>query len=79
MTQDVLVQLRKKAGLSQKEVGEKLGGHSRDTIRRWERSYNFPVRIIPELSKLYGVEDWVILQAIAGNPTSAPEASTESA
>lgn len=77
MTQDVLVQLRKKAGLSQKEVGEKLGGHSRDTIRRWERSYNFPVRIIPELSKLYGVEDWVILQAIAGNTTSSPEAPTE--
>lgn len=78
MTQEVLVQLRKKAGLSQKKVGEKLGC-SRNTIRRWERSYDFPVRIIPELSKLYGVEEWVILQAIAGNPTSAPEASTESA
>lgn len=68
MTQN-LVQLRKKAGLSQKKVGEKLGC-SRDTIRRWERSYDFPVRIIPELSKLYGVEEWVILQAIAGNTTS---------
>ena len=78
MTQD-LVQLREKAGLSQKKVGEKLGGYSRDTIRRWERSCNFPGRIIPELSKLYGVEERVILQAIAGNPTSAPEASTESA
>lgn len=76
MTQEVLVQLRKKAGLSQKKVGEKLGC-SRDTIRRWERSYDFSVRIIPELSKLYGVEEWVILQAIAGNPTSPPEAPTE--
>jgi len=79
MTQEVLVRLRKKAGLSQQKVGEKLGGYSRDTIRRWERSCNFPGRIIPELSQLYGVGEGVILQAIAGNPTSAPEASTESA
>ena len=71
-----LVQLRKKAGLSQQEVGEKLGGYSRDTIRRWERSYNFPVSIIPELSHLYGVDEGVILQAIAENPTSPTEAPT---
>ena len=73
MTQEVLIQLRKKAGLSQKEVGEKLGGYSRDTIRRWEKKRDFPGRIIPELSNLYGVEEGVILQAIAGNPTSPPE------
>lgn len=79
MTQEVLVSLRKKAGLSQKAVGERLGGYSRDTIRRWEKKRDFPGRIIPKLSNLYGVGEEVILQAIAGNPTSAPEASTESA
>jgi transcriptional regulator with XRE-family HTH domain len=77
MTQEVLVQLRKKAGLSQQAVGEKLGGYSRDTIRRWEKKRDFPGRIIPKLSNLYGVGEEVILQAIAGNTTPAPEAPTE--
>ena len=52
---DKLIDLRKKKGLSQESVAEKLG-ISRQAISRWERAESAPdINNLAELSKLYEI------------------------
>ncbi|ERK30787.1 helix-turn-helix domain-containing protein [Clostridium intestinale] len=67
-----LLSLRKKAGLSQEEVGEKLGV-SRQTVSKWESDQTVPELIKAKLlSQLYNVSyDYLISSSpISGDLTS---------
>lgn len=67
-----LLDLRKKAGLSQEEVGEKLGV-SRQTVSKWETDQTLPELVKAKaLSQLYNVSyDYLISEShIGGDLTS---------
>ncbi len=50
-----LAQLRKEQGLTQEQLGEKLGVTNK-TVSRWEKgNYLPPVEMLQELSSIYGV------------------------
>lgn len=69
---DKLISLRKKSGLSQEEVAEKLGV-SRQTISKWETNQTVPELIKAKLlSQLYNVSyDYLISGSdISGDVTS---------
>lgn len=69
---DKLISLRKKSGLSQEEVAEKLGV-SRQTISKWETNQTVPELIKAKLlSQLYNVSyDYLIIgNDISGDVTS---------
>lgn len=56
--------LRVSQGLSQHELGEKIGV-SQTTISSWEKEKSFPnAKNIYELAKLYSVEPTVIFNAL---------------
>jgi transcriptional regulator with XRE-family HTH domain len=71
---DKLISLRKKSGLSQEEVAEKLGV-SRQTISKWETNQTVPELIKAKLlSQLYNVSyDYLI----SGNDISGDVTSIE--
>lgn len=53
-----LRKLRKRAGLSQVEVSQKLGYRSNQFISNWERGLSYPpMKVLSGLALLYGVSD----------------------
>ena len=63
---------RKKAGLSQEQLGDRLGV-SRQAVSKWESSQANPdVAYVAELCRIYGVScDWLLLGG-GGGPGGAP-------
>ena len=58
-----LIELRKKSGLSQEELADRLG-LSRQAVSKWERGLSFPdVSMLEPLSELLGVS---IMEILAG-------------
>lgn len=57
-----IAQARKQAGLSQEQLGEKLGV-SRQAISKWESGQNNPdVAYVAEMCRLFGISsDWLLL------------------
>jgi transcriptional regulator with XRE-family HTH domain len=69
-----LLELRKKAGLSQEEVAEKLGV-SRQTVSKWETNQTVPELIKGKLlSQLYNVSyDYLISGSVIGGDLTSIE------
>ena len=69
---DKLVELRKKSGLSQEELAEKLGV-SRQAISKWERAVASPdTDNLIMLARLYGISlDELLLDRAAAEPADA--------
>lgn len=63
---------RKQAGLSQEQLGEKLGV-SRQAISKWESGQTNPdISYVTEMCRLFGVSsDWLLLGE-SSDPTAAP-------
>lgn len=58
---DRLIQLRKEAKLSQKDIGEYLGTPRQQITKYETRSQELPIRRLIELAKLYRVSvDWIL-------------------
>ena len=65
-----LAELRKEQGMTQAELGEKLGVTNK-TVSRWETgSYMPPVEMLEELSNMYGL---TINELLSGRKLSADE------
>ncbi len=59
-----LASLRKKAGLSQDELGEQLGIGGK-SISKWERGLSFPrIKLIYQISKIFNVTCDEILEKV---------------
>ena len=68
-----IITARKKSGLSQEQLGEKLGV-SRQAVSKWETGQANPdVAYVAEMCRLFGVSsDWLLL-GIEASESSAPE------
>lgn len=67
---DFLAQLRKEIGLTQEQLGEKLGVTNK-TVSRWETgAYLPPVEILQQLSELYGI---TINEILSGEKLTAEQ------
>ncbi len=65
-----LAELRKEQGLTQEQLGEKLGVTNK-TVSRWETgTYMPPVEMLEELSKMYGL---TINELLSGKKLSTEE------
>lgn len=65
MIGDKLKQMREKAGLSQKQVANKLGWATNQALSNAERGVSLPpVEAIPVLAKLYGMDEKYLRQMV---------------
>ena len=72
-----LSELRRERGLTQEQLGERLGTTNK-TISRWENgNYMPPVEMLMELSEFYGVSINEILSGRRLDETEAPSAAEE--
>jgi transcriptional regulator with XRE-family HTH domain len=72
-----LAELRKEKGLTQEQLGEKLGVTNK-TVSRWENgNYLPPVEILQLLSEFYGLTINEILSAQRLTPAQYPEKAEE--
>lgn len=77
---DRIALARKQAGLSQEQLGEKLGV-SRQAVSKWESGQNNPdVAYLAEMCRLFGVSsDWLLLgqeTEEASTPARCPDCQT---
>ncbi len=76
---DKIIDLRKKNGLSQEELADKLGG-SRQSISKWEGAQSVPdMNRILAMADLFGVStDYLLRDEMeTGTPETAPAASED--
>ena len=65
---DKIIELRKKSGMSQEELAEKLNV-SRQSVSKWESAASIPdLNRILELSRLFGVTPDYLLKDDAESP-----------
>lgn len=67
---------RERAGLSQTQVGERIGAHL-TTVSRWERGAPIKTEALRKLAALYGVSAGELLGESAAPDTSEPAAPGE--
>ena len=73
---DKIIALRKKAGWSQEELGEKLGV-TRQSVSKWEGAQSVPdMDKILQLSRLFGVTTDYLLKDELGEPEYTAEESS---
>ena len=72
---DKIIQLRKKAGMSQEELADRIGV-SRQAVSKWEGSLAVPdINKIIALSEVFGVSTDFLLKDSAEMPPDAPRES----
>lgn len=79
---DRIALARKQAGLSQEQLGEKLGV-SRQAVSKWESGQANPdVAYVTEMCRLFGVSsDWLLMgldEGDQGSPPPVPAAAASS-
>lgn len=69
---DKIIDLRKKQGLSQEELAQKIGV-SRQSVSKWEGAQSTPdMNKIPALSEVFGVSTDYLLKDDIASPGEAP-------